>query len=26
VALVGPQMSYVTGATLPIDGGQAYFG
>jgi NAD(P)-dependent dehydrogenase (short-subunit alcohol dehydrogenase family) len=26
VALVGPQMSYVTGATLPLDGGQAYFG
>ena len=26
VALVGPGMSYVTGATLPLDGGQAYFG
>jgi NAD(P)-dependent dehydrogenase (short-subunit alcohol dehydrogenase family) len=26
VALVGPEMSYVTGATLPVDGGQAYFG
>jgi NAD(P)-dependent dehydrogenase (short-subunit alcohol dehydrogenase family) len=26
VALVGPGMHYVTGATLPIDGGQAYFG
>ena len=25
-ALVGPGMSYVTGATLPVDGGQAYFG
>ena len=26
VALVGPEMSYITGATLPLDGGQAYFG
>jgi len=26
VALVGPGMDYVTGATLPLDGGQAYFG
>ncbi|HTT42747.1 MAG TPA: SDR family oxidoreductase [Steroidobacteraceae bacterium] len=26
VALVGAQMGYVTGATLPLDGGQAYFG
>jgi NAD(P)-dependent dehydrogenase (short-subunit alcohol dehydrogenase family) len=26
VALVGAEMSYVTGATLPLDGGQAYFG
>jgi NAD(P)-dependent dehydrogenase (short-subunit alcohol dehydrogenase family) len=26
VALVGPEMSYLTGATLPLDGGQAYFG
>jgi NAD(P)-dependent dehydrogenase (short-subunit alcohol dehydrogenase family) len=26
VALVGPGMHYVTGATLPVDGGQAYFG
>jgi NAD(P)-dependent dehydrogenase (short-subunit alcohol dehydrogenase family) len=25
-ALVGPGMNYVTGATLPVDGGQAYFG
>ncbi|GAA3129995.1 SDR family NAD(P)-dependent oxidoreductase [Streptosporangium carneum] len=26
VALVGPGMRYLTGATLPLDGGQAYFG
>ena len=26
VALVGPAMQYLTGATLPLDGGQAYFG
>lgn len=26
VALVGPDMRYLTGATLPLDGGQAYFG
>ena len=26
VALVSPGMDYVTGATLPLDGGQAYFG
>ncbi|MGN0063466.1 MAG: SDR family NAD(P)-dependent oxidoreductase [Nocardioides sp.] len=25
-ALVGPSMQYMTGATLPLDGGQAYFG
>jgi NAD(P)-dependent dehydrogenase (short-subunit alcohol dehydrogenase family) len=25
-ALVSPQMSYLTGATIPLDGGQAYFG
>ncbi|MEO3784736.1 SDR family oxidoreductase [Actinocorallia sp. B10E7] len=25
-ALVGPDMRYLTGATLPLDGGQAYFG
>lgn len=26
VALVGPDLRYLTGATLPLDGGQAYFG
>lgn len=26
VALVGPDMSYLTGATVPLDGGQAFFG
>jgi NAD(P)-dependent dehydrogenase (short-subunit alcohol dehydrogenase family) len=26
VALVGPAMRYLTGATIPLDGGQAYFG
>jgi len=26
VALVGPDMRYLTGATIPLDGGQAYFG
>ena len=26
VALVGPAMRYLTGATVPLDGGQAYFG
>ncbi|MEV4461559.1 SDR family oxidoreductase [Microbispora sp. NPDC049633] len=26
VALVGPDMRYLTGATMPLDGGQAYFG
>lgn len=26
VALVGPDLGYLTGATLPLDGGQAYFG
>jgi NAD(P)-dependent dehydrogenase (short-subunit alcohol dehydrogenase family) len=26
VAIVSPQLSYLTGATLPLDGGQAYFG
>ncbi len=26
VALLGPDMRYLTGATLPLDGGQAYFG
>ncbi|MEV8637940.1 SDR family oxidoreductase [Streptosporangium sp. NPDC051023] len=26
VALVGPGMRYLTGATLPLDGGQAFFG
>jgi NAD(P)-dependent dehydrogenase (short-subunit alcohol dehydrogenase family) len=26
VALVGPDLQYMTGATLPLDGGQAYFG
>ncbi len=26
VALVGPHLTYLTGATLPLDGGQAYFG
>src|SRR6185369_16460049 len=26
VALVGPEMRYLTGATIPLDGGQAYFG
>ena len=25
-ALVGGEMSYLTGATIPLDGGQAYFG
>lgn len=25
VALVGPDMGYLTGATVPLDGGQAYF-
>jgi len=25
-ALVSPEMSYITGATIPLDGGQAYFG
>ena len=25
-ALVGPAMRYLTGATIPLDGGQAYFG
>jgi NAD(P)-dependent dehydrogenase (short-subunit alcohol dehydrogenase family) len=25
-ALVSPQMGYLTGATIPLDGGQAYFG
>ena len=26
VALVGPGMRYLTGATIPLDGGQAFFG
>lgn len=26
VALVGPDMRYLTGATIPLDGGQAHFG
>jgi NAD(P)-dependent dehydrogenase (short-subunit alcohol dehydrogenase family) len=26
VALIGPAMRYLTGATVPLDGGQAYFG
>ena len=26
VALVSPEMGYLTGATIPLDGGQAYFG
>jgi NAD(P)-dependent dehydrogenase (short-subunit alcohol dehydrogenase family) len=26
VALIGPAMKYLTGATVPLDGGQAYFG
>lgn len=26
VALVGPDMKYLTGATIPLDGGQAFFG
>jgi NAD(P)-dependent dehydrogenase (short-subunit alcohol dehydrogenase family) len=26
VALLGPAMRYMTGATVPLDGGQAYFG
>ncbi|MFI0464253.1 SDR family NAD(P)-dependent oxidoreductase [Saccharopolyspora sp. 5N102] len=26
VALVGPDMRYLTGATVPLDGGQAFFG
>ena len=26
VALVGPDLRYLTGATVPLDGGQAYFG
>ncbi len=26
VALVGPDLRYLTGATLPLDGGQAFFG
>lgn len=26
VALVGPDLRYLTGATIPLDGGQAYFG
>ena len=26
VALIGPPMRYLTGATVPLDGGQAYFG
>ena len=26
VALLGPAMGYLTGATVPLDGGQAYFG
>ncbi|WP_109509187.1 SDR family NAD(P)-dependent oxidoreductase [Nocardioides speluncae] len=26
VALVGPDLSYLTGATIPLDGGQAFFG
>lgn len=26
VSLVGPDMRYLTGATLPLDGGQAHFG
>lgn len=26
VALVGPDMRYLTGATIPLDGGQAFFG
>lgn len=26
VALLGPDMRYLTGATIPLDGGQAYFG
>lgn len=26
VALVGPAMRYLTGTTVPLDGGQAYFG
>jgi NAD(P)-dependent dehydrogenase (short-subunit alcohol dehydrogenase family) len=25
-ALVGPEMGYLTGATIPLDGGQAHFG
>lgn len=26
VALVGPDLGYLTGATIPLDGGQAFFG
>lgn len=26
VALIGPDMRYLTGATVPLDGGQAFFG
>lgn len=26
VAMVGPDMGYLTGATIPLDGGQAFFG
>lgn len=26
VALIGPDMRYLTGATIPLDGGQAHFG
>ena len=26
VALVGPDLRYLTGATVPLDGGQAHFG
>ena len=26
VALVGPDLRYLTGATVPLDGGQAFFG
>ena len=26
VALVGPDLRYLTGATIPLDGGQAFFG
>jgi NAD(P)-dependent dehydrogenase (short-subunit alcohol dehydrogenase family) len=26
VALLGPELRYLTGATIPLDGGQAYFG